>query len=155
MIVGRQVAQARRLLDGLRLQAGRRGVRFDGLWDALDCLLRDRGCEVHLSGTGNLVSELPGDDRLRVFLEVLESKQTVADVLLSGPSGSSSVTLGFETGCLPFKGCSVISSRYSVGDAKGALGIIGPVRMDYPRLLAILNYTSGRLSRLFAGREGD
>jgi heat-inducible transcriptional repressor len=155
IVVGRQVTQARQLLDRLRLQAGRRGVRLHGLWDALDCLLRDRGCEVHLSGRGNLVSELPADDRLRMFLEVLESKQMVADMLLSGPSGGSSVTLGFESGYLPLRGCSVISSRYNIGEAEGALGIIGPVRMDYPRLLAVLNYTSDRLTRLFAGREGD
>jgi heat-inducible transcriptional repressor len=155
IIMGKKVAEARRIVRDLRLPDRRRGIRFDRLWCALESLLRDRGSEVHLSGTGNLVSELPGERELRLFLEILESRQTVADVLLAGPTESSSVTLGCETGYRPFRGCSVISSRYRIGDARGALGIIGPMRMDYARLMAVLEYTSDELSRLFAGRGGD
>jgi heat-inducible transcriptional repressor len=155
LITGRKLIEAKRIIQGLRLPRGRHGVRFDGLWGALEYLLRDRGCGVHLSGTANLVAGLTGEAELRMFLEALESKQKVADVVLTTAEERSTVTLGGETAYRSFRGCSVISSKYRIGSARGALGIIGPMRMDYPRLMAVLEFASDELSRLFAGRGGD
>ena len=40
--------------------------------------------------------------------------------------------------------CSVVTASYTAQDAVGVLGIIGPTRMPYKRLLAMLNYTASR-----------
>ncbi len=77
------------------------------------------------------------------------------DMLLSFSAASkSTVILGSETGYRSMKGCSIISSAYDIGTMRGALGIIGPVRMPYPNLMAVLEFTSGALSSLFAERGG-
>jgi heat-inducible transcriptional repressor len=155
MIIGKRPEEAARIVRGLRLQGERSGVRFDGLWTAVEGLLRKTGYGVHLSGIGNVVPELPGGGEVKSFLDVLESKEAVVDMLLSPSAGlKSTVILGSETGYGPMRGCSIISSTYDIGAMKGALGIIGPVRMPYPRLVAVLEFTSGALSSLFAARGG-
>jgi heat-inducible transcriptional repressor len=155
MIIGKTPGEARRIMSGLRLSTGKSRVRFDGLWVALEEVFHDRGYGVHLSGTGNMVSELP-EGELKSCLEILESREAVVDMLLSGSRQTkASVTLGSETGYNSMRGCGIVVSTYNIGTAKGALGIIGPVRMEYPRLMAVLEFTSDQLNRLFAGRGGE
>jgi heat-inducible transcriptional repressor len=155
-IIGKRCDEARCILRSLALPRGRRGRRLERLRGILESLLQDRGCDVHLSGTGNVVPEISPGGKVREFLEALESRQMVADLLLSGPPEKRTVvTLGSETAYRPFKGCGIIASTYRIGADRGALGIIGPVRMDYPRLMAVLEFTTGKLNRLFAGRGGE
>lgn len=155
MTIGKSPKEAARTLRALRLQEAGSGVRFDRLWAVLEALLRDTGYGVHLSGIGNVVPELPGGGRVKSFLDVLESKEAVVDMLLPSSAGlGSTVRLGSETGYRPMKGCSIISSIYDIGTVRGAIGIIGPVRMPYSRLMAVLEFTSGALSRLIAARGG-
>jgi heat-inducible transcriptional repressor len=155
MIIGKRPEEAARIVRGLRLPGERSGVRFDGLWAALEGLFRDEGYGVHLSGIGNVVPELPEGGEVKSFLDVLESKDAVVDMLLPASAVfKSTVILGSETGYRSMKGCSKISSTYDIGTMRGALGIIGPVRMPYPKLMAVLEFTSGALSSLFAARGG-
>ena len=155
MVIGKRLEEAARTVRGLRLPGHRSDVRFDGLWAALEGLLCETGCGVHLSGIGNVVAELPGGGEVKSFLDVLESKDTIVDMMLSCSAGlKTAVILGGETGNLSMRGCSIISSTYDIGTMKGALGIIGPVRMPYPRLMAVLEFTSGALSSLFGARGG-
>lgn len=155
MVIGKRLEEAARIVRGLRLPPDPSGVRFDGLWAALEGLLCENGYGVHLSGIGNVVSELQGRYEIKSLLDVLESKDAIVDMLLSSSTGpKSAVVLGSETGKKSMRGCSIISSTYSMGTMKGALGIIGPVRMPYPRLMAVLEFTSGALSGLFAARGG-
>jgi heat-inducible transcriptional repressor len=156
IIMGRSPAEARRRIAAVRRRSRTGDLKFAGLWSALDRLLRDGSSCVYLSGAGNLVRELSGSGELKDLLEVLESRQTLADMLLSGPAGEgSTVRLGGESLLPPLRGCGIVSSRYMFGTARGAVGIIGPVRMDYARLMAVLEFTSNQLTRLFAGREGE
>jgi heat-inducible transcriptional repressor len=155
MVIGKRLEEAAGVVRGLRLQGARSGVRFDGLRAALEGLLRETGCGVHLSGIGNVVPELRGVNEVKSFLDILESKDAIVDMLLSPSAGlKSSVILGSETGKVSMRGCSIISSTYDIGTMRGALGIIGPVRMPYPRLMAVLEFTSGALSGLFAATGG-
>ena len=61
------------------------------------------------------------------------------------------VIIGEENRDLALRDLSLVMSRYGVADqARGALGIIGPKRMDYPRAIAAVNYVSSLLSELVA-----
>jgi heat-inducible transcriptional repressor len=155
LIVGKRPEEAGRIIHRLRLPRARTRGRFDGLWAALEGLLCDTECGVHLSGIGNVVPELPGGGEVKSFLDILESKEAIVDMLLSCTAGlRSTVILGSETGYRSMKGCSIIGSTYNMGTVRGALGIIGPLRMPYPRLMAVLDFTSEALSGLFAERGG-
>lgn len=156
LVAGKRLDEARDIVSKLRLPKRSSGVMLTGLRATLECLLRDPGCGVYISGTANMVSGVQGRGRLKPFLEALECKETVADLLLGIPGKQTSdVRLGSETPYGSLRGFSIVRSKYRIGTAWGALGIIGPVRMDYTRLLAVLEFASNGLSGLFAGRGGE
>lgn len=44
------------------------------------------------------------------------------------------------------KECSIVTAQYSVGNAVGTVGVIGPTRMDYSKVVRVINYMAKRLS---------
>ena len=58
------------------------------------------------------------------------------------------VHIGDENRSLGFDGCTLITANYNIEDIKGALGIIGPMRMEYERVIPTVNYVAESISRL-------
>ena len=78
----------------------------------------------------------------RPIMDLLERQADLVE-LLKGRPGKFTVLLGSETGRAELLNAAVLSSRYSVaGQDAGALAVIGPMRMDYPRLAAAISYLS-------------
>ena len=97
-------------------------------------------------------------ERMLGVLELIEAREWVKRVVDWQVSGSGvNVIIGEENRDLALRDLSLVMSNYGVSDqARGALGIIGPKRMDYPRTIAAVNYVSGLLSELVARVcEGD
>jgi heat-inducible transcriptional repressor len=147
-LVGKDTRQA--------AQALRKRSRSDAPGSALAGSIRDhiagaiepadRG--VHLTGAGNLVSAMKDTAQAGSLLEVLESNDTVSRLLLSDDSESgTTVRIGSENFYTPMKSCSIIRSTYRIGDSRGAIGIIGPMRMEYSRFTALVDYASSELTR--------
>jgi heat-inducible transcriptional repressor len=106
---------------------------------------------VHVTGTGNLVSAMKDTAQAGSLLEVLESRDTVTRLLLSGGDETgATVRIGSENMYTPMRSCSIIRSTYRIGNSRGAIGIIGPLRMEYSRFTALVEYTSSELTRLLA-----
>jgi heat-inducible transcriptional repressor len=106
---------------------------------------------VHVNGAGNLVSAMDNTEQAGSLLEFLENRNTITRLLIPDEETSGiSVSIGSENIYPPMRSCSIIRSTYEVGDGKGAIGIIGPLRMEYPRLMAIVEYASYQLTRLLA-----
>jgi heat-inducible transcriptional repressor len=127
--------------------------------DSADKLLMfsDRA-DVHLGGTRNILAQPEFKDpaRMRELFELIEERQTVAEMVSrAGISEGITVTLGVE-GCTKKDGkkgaeeLSLLSSTYSAGKFKGILGIIGPTRMPYSKLVAVVEYTAERLSEILS-----
>lgn len=96
--------------------------------------------EVLCSGQVNLLfyPELEA----RPIMDLLERKSDLVE-LLKGKPGKFTVLLGSETGRMELLNAAVLVSRYAVaGQDAGALAVIGPMRMDYPRLAAVISYLS-------------
>ena len=118
-------------------------------------LLGDRHYVIHVYGTGNVVGEIGDRADLRSLLVRLEKRREIGRWLLPGRRRvGTSVSIGSENKGRSMRGWSVVKSRYKVGDATGAIGVIGPLRMDYPRLMALVEYTSGELTRFLAQAGG-
>jgi len=104
---------------------------------------------------GNLVSAIDSAADARSLLEVLESKERIADLLLfDGYKPGTIVRIGSENRCEPMRFCSVVRSTYRMGDTEGAIGIIGPMRMEYPRFIALVDCASAALTRFLAEGGG-
>ena len=105
-------------------------------------------------GAANLLDETALDDieRVRNLLDDLESKQSVATLLESAREAESTrIFIGSENRLFGLSGSSVIASPYRdlEGRVVGVLGVIGPTRLNYARVVPMVDLTAKSLGRLF------
>jgi heat-inducible transcriptional repressor len=111
----------------------------------------DASDEVVISGERNLldVQDLSGDmARLRKLFDLFEKKTGLMQLLdLSNRAQGVQIFIGGESGLLPLDECSVVTAPYEVdGQLVGTLGVIGPTRMAYERVIPIVDVTAKLLS---------
>ena len=87
--------------------------------------------------------------RTRQMLDLVENqKQLIMHVLNdSGQEGSVSILIGNENHDRLLKELSLVSATYRVGSVAGVLGIIGPTRMQYAKMVALVDYVSQVVSK--------
>lgn len=84
------------------------------------------------------------------LLGFIERRQEMLDIMSHGTSPIQ-VMIGRETMASPLSESSVLIARYNIGqNAAGAIGIIGPVRMDYAELLPHVEYFARTLGKLLS-----
>ncbi|MCC2676472.1 MAG: hrcA [Ramlibacter sp.] len=103
--------------------------------------------EVVISGERNLlsVSDFAGDmTQLRHAFELFEQKTQLMRLLdVSSQAEGVRIFIGGESHIVPFEELSVVSAPYEVdGQVVGTLGVIGPTRMAYDRMIQIVDITS-------------
>ncbi len=106
-------------------------------------------------GAANLLDESALDDieRVRSLLDDLEDKQSVAALLDSARDADAArIFIGSENRLFGLSGSSVIASPYRdrEGRVVGVLGVIGPTRLNYARVVPMVDLTARSLSRLIA-----
>ena len=149
-LVGKNVSDITpALLQGIGVSLGEMYVLVGAPLRALLEVARDTmETEILFSGQMNLLfyPELEHGGARRV-MNFLERREDVA-VLLRQRPGQVSVLIGREMGRPELDKTSLAVSRYLVdGQDAGALAVLGPVRMDYPRVVAILQYVSQELGQ--------
>ncbi|MEO0691203.1 MAG: HrcA family transcriptional regulator, partial [Pseudomonadota bacterium] len=90
-------------------------------------------------------------DRVRSLLDDLENKQSVADLLESARAADSTrIFIGSENHLFGLSGSSVIASPYRdrEGRVVGVLGVIGPTRLNYARVVPMVDLTARSLAKL-------
>jgi heat-inducible transcriptional repressor len=99
-----------------------------------------------LSGETNLMgfSELSDRDRLRTLFEAFSQKQSVIHLLDQCMKADGvQIFIGEESGYEAFDHCSLVTSSYSVSDeVVGVLGVIGPTRMAYEKIIPYVDITA-------------
>jgi len=101
--------------------------------------------EVNLLRTPDLATNM---DRLRQLFNMFERKTDLMQLLDIGDrAGGVQLYIGAESGVSPLDECSVIAAPYEVdGQIVGTLGVIGPTRMAYERVIPIVDITARLLS---------
>jgi len=117
----------------------------------------DRSADVLVSGQANLLDDALAQDRARELLRTLEDKETLIRLLeRTRTAAGIQVFLGAETALTALQGSSVIAMPYGPEDqAIGALAVIGPMRMNYGKVMSVVDVTADAVSQLLAelGRE--
>lgn len=109
---------------------------------------------VYVGGTTNMLSqpEFRDVDKVRPLLSMLERADAAQQVLPSG-GGGIQVRIGHENHDPMLQDCTVISATYTVGGVPiGSVGVLGPTRMDYARVMRILDYVSTGLTKIMTDR---
>ena len=104
-------------------------------------------------GRGHLLEEANAEDleRVRMLFDDLERKRDVIDLLSAAKEGEGvKVFIGSENRLFSLSGSSVIAAPYRDASQRivGVLGVIGPTRLNYARVVPIVDYTADVVSRL-------
>jgi len=107
--------------------------------------------DVHLGNVSLLADqpEFTSSDRLRRLMELTERRDLLASVLggrtvASGPQ----ITIGEENRTPELSDFTVVTATFTVGHVEGVVGVIGPTRMPYEKIVALVDGTSSLVSSL-------
>ena len=141
----------------LKQQAGIHSDIVSEVIDALaEALRAEEDLEVYTSGTNNIFRypELADQRKASELITAFEEKQALGE-LLQGVTEDTAGTgiqvyIGAETPVQSMKDCSVVTATYELGDGmKGTIGIIGPKRMDYDKVVGTLRTLQTKLDELY------
>lgn len=107
-----------------------------------------------VKGQANLLDNIQAAEdleRVRTLFNVLEAQESMTKLLdLTEKAEGVQIYIGSENELFALSGCSMIMAPYRNSNEKiiGAVGIIGPTRMNYARIIPLVNYTSQVVSKL-------
>ena len=108
--------------------------------------------EIYLEGANNVFDfpEFKKIDTARNFLSILDTKEQVMEILNSGLAKDINIYIGEENEKEELKDLSIVTFRHTVGNKDfGTIGIIGPKRMDYSKVISVMKYISKKLNEKF------
>ena len=111
---------------------------------------------IYLEGANNVFDfpEFRKIDTARNFLSILDTKEQVMEILNSGLAKDINVYIGEENEQDALKDLSVVTFKHTVGNKDlGTIGIIGPKRMDYSKVISVMKYISKKLNEKFKNDE--
>ncbi|MGC4375973.1 heat-inducible transcriptional repressor HrcA [Fictibacillus sp. Mic-4] len=89
-------------------------------------------------------------DKVKSLLEALEEK-TIVERLISSDTDGVIVTIGHENKIEAIQNCSIIKASYSVGgNHVGSISLIGPTRMEYKRVISLIDTLANEFSKAFS-----
>jgi heat-inducible transcriptional repressor len=150
--ISQEISTHRRELDSLA-----RGLVENGLalWDGEN----DSYERLIVRGRSNLVGpdgEEDNFDRIKTLFDDLERKRDIAKFLELTEGGEGvRIFIGSENKLFSLSGSSLVVSPYMNADRKviGAVGVIGPTRLNYGRIVPIVDYTAQMVGRLLSGQD--
>ncbi len=116
--------------------------------------------EIYTSGTTNMLKypELGNIEQTTKLLETLEEKQGLDELIDETINGENrngiQVYIGEESPVSNMKDCSIVTATYELEEgARGTIGIIGPKRMDYQKVVSTLKNLTGELDTIFKKKD--
>lgn len=143
-LIDSEMHQSRAELDELTARLVREGVAELGGGDEWSMIVR---------GRSNLIDKNAVQDveRVRQLFEDLEKKRDLAELLNAAKTGAGvKIFIGSENKLFSLSGSSVIAAPYRDENRKivGVLGVIGPTRMNYAKVIPVVDYAAEHVSKL-------
>jgi heat-inducible transcriptional repressor len=116
----------------------------------------DRPETLIVRGRSNLLEDVKAADdleRIRLLFDDLETQRELISLLTKAETGDGvRIFVGSESNLFSLSGSSLVVSSYRDGDQRivGALGVIGPTRLNYARVVPMVDYTAKLVSRLIS-----
>lgn len=150
------------LMQTMKSQAGDYADILESIFEGIvDAVREAEEMKIYTSGTSNILKyqELGDVERATALLETFEEhtglNELVDETLKSEDSDHSiQIYIGDEAPVQNMKDCSIITSTYQLPEgAKGTIGIIGPKRMDYKKVVSTLKSLTDELDNIFRYNE--
>lgn len=145
------------IIAALKQQAGIHSDIVGEVIDAVgDAIKAGDDLEIYTSGTNNILKypELTDGGLASELVGTFEEKQQLGDFVkeaLADETGTGiQVYIGEEAPIQSMKDCSVVTATYELGEGmKGTIGIVGPKRMDYEKVIGTLRTLQSKLDELY------
>lgn len=112
--------------------------------------------QYHITGATKLLSYPEFAERAYELLNFLSHREKVVRLLDNCGENRTTVTIGKENPQMELAGSSVVLTKYNIGrHTTGAIGIIGPIRMDYAGNIAEMEYFADQIGELLSGTFED
>jgi heat-inducible transcriptional repressor len=116
-----------------------------------ECMNQIELIDYFLDGTKNILNfpEFKDLEKAKLFLEMMDKKETISSMLKANQLNSDmlNIQIGQENEIIEARDCSVIITNYSLGDTMlGSIGIIGPTRMEYAKVIQYLNHIRKKIN---------
>jgi heat shock gene repressor HrcA len=149
------------MITAMKQQAGIHSSIVGNVIDAVaEAIKAEEDLEIYTSGTNNIFKypELADNQKASELINTFEEKQMlnslVEETLADENNTGIQVYIGNETPVQTMKDCSVVTATYELGEGmKGTIGIIGPKRMDYDKVVGTLKTLMHQLDDLYKKRE--
>ena len=149
------------LIARLKEQAG---IHSQVIGDVLDAVAEiihvDDDMEIYTSGATNIFKypELSDSEKASELISTFEEKRSLASLMGEEEANPDEhgiqVYIGNETPVPTMKDCSVVTASYELGDGMyGRIGIVGPKRMDYDKVVGVLKNLTQQLDEIFKKDE--
>ena len=111
--------------------------------------------ELHYSGASNLINqpEFHNPKDMAEMAALIEDRKIIRELLdRAGVAEGITVTIGQKSSADKSEQLSLLTSSYDLGGVKGLIGVIGPTRMNYSKLVSLVDYTAKMLSDIFSNK---
>jgi heat-inducible transcriptional repressor len=113
--------------------------------------------KVHIGGADKVIEqpEFVNPEDFRSVIELINDEEMIIHILQKNDARPHevSVRVGEENQDEKLRGYSVITSTYTLGDVAGTVGVIGPKRMPYARMIPLVDYVAKAISDLFSTNQ--
>ncbi len=101
----------------------------------------------HVAGARKIICqpEFASQEKVGVILELIDRRDLLLRVLGESDSGGISIVIGDENKQEVMKHCSIITTTYSIDGATGTIGVIGPTRMQYAKIIGLVQFMAETL----------
>ena len=107
--------------------------------------------KIHLGHASVLAAqpEFESEDRLKSLIELTEQRDLLAQTVGNREHrGRVMITIGGENDTSELADFTLVTAEYRAGDLSGVIGVIGPTRMPYEKVVTIVDYTSSLVTRM-------
>lgn len=148
-LIGKALEKLNTPLEDFIIEEMRTGINIiKKVLEEINKIIEDSQ-KIYLQGANKVVDmpEFKKVDIAKEFLNVLDAKDLVADVLNTGIAQDINVYIGEETEKEELKNFSIVTFNHLLEDKDiGTIGIIGPTRMDYSKVISVMKYISKKLN---------
>ena len=145
------------LIESIKRDAGIHTEIVNDVFDAAAEIVRkEEDLKIYTSGANNIFRypELADHRKASEIISDFEEKQVLGSIVQESLAGNSEtgiqVYIGGEMPVASMQDCSVVTATYDLGDGmKGTVGVIGPRRMDYERVVGVLRHMMEQLDDLY------
>lgn len=140
------------------------GIHSEIVSDVIDAIAegikQEEGLEIYTSGTNNIFKypELADQQKASELINTFEEKEKLSELVQESLSDENNtgiqVYIGNENQIQSMQDCSVVTATYELGEGmRGTIGIIGPKRMDYDKVVGTLKTITHQLDELYKKKE--